>query len=178
MRAITDLLLSPAQHRDVVNVLERLAKLDSVTKSLQKNATTLLDTKTFFNSVITDLSSTASRIFSAVNIIHSIDYGSAICKTQDGKVNTFNEKELESVSLLAVEGRSSQDEEKDLTYAQIAIKKGRISGAERFMDTRFFFLPTFNLCEIFFSAVGLSLDNSRRNTLPANIEKQSFLYTN
>ncbi len=45
------------------------------------------------------------------------------------------------------------------------------------MDLRFL-LPTWNLCERFFSIAGHTLGDRRQNILPSNFEMQLFLYMN
>lgn len=133
MLEITKLLHSPGHHRHVIDLLKRLEKLDSVTKFRQRTSTTLLDARTLFDILLTDLPYTASCVSSNTIIIYFFHFETAICKLKFGR-----RKKLQTRSGVVFHCRLCRDllfltKKKDLTYAQIRIKKRKSWGTESLM---------------------------------------------
>lgn len=85
MEETFDLVLNPRQDRVVIDILEMLKKFDSVTKLLQRDGTRILNARSFFDSIITNLPLTFARLKPDANIVRSPIFESARYKFQNWK---------------------------------------------------------------------------------------------
>lgn len=178
---IDNLSLTTAENRRVDSLLLKLKDLESVTKALQYENTSIGDVRGLFDAVIEQFPQTATRLSSSSNIIHTPLFESGIIKVQLGNSGALCRDEREILSSLACDqGEECSARDTGLSFAERALKRQKLncSGQEnKYMDTRFV-LPTSNICERLFSKAGHVLNDRRKALSPANLESQVFLHLN
>lgn len=174
------LLLLKKENEEVDELFIKLCDLQSVTKILQCDNTTLSEARVLFDAVIEDHPTISSRLGSDASIVHSPVFESAIRKLQHSVHGTLTEDEKESVDMLRIsnENEIQVSVRTKMNYAERAIKKMCTTTCnDKFMDTRFI-LATSNICERFFSKAGYAVNERRLSIKPSNLEEQMFLHVN
>ena len=178
---IDSLSLNPAKNRRVDYLLQQMEKLESVTKALQRNDTTISDVRAMFDAVVESYPETSGKLSSRAAIVHCAEFESAIVNLQRQNAAGLSYEEEESVKCLRVEKHPIEDVSSDgLSFAERALKRQKCMNMEAshdYMDSRFC-IPTSNLCERLFSRVGYALSQRRRGISPVNLESQLFLHFN
>ena len=65
-----ELSLSVSQNRKLDSILKRLEILESVTKELQKEKTSVSDVRAVFHAIVEEFARTKSRIYAKAGIVH------------------------------------------------------------------------------------------------------------
>ncbi len=172
--------LSCTDNRRVDASLRRIQPIESVTKSLQSDCTTLSDTRISFDAVIDKFPETSRRLSPRADIVHSPTFENAIVKLQQNNVVGLTVDERKQVSLILEQNSEYIPHDERLSFAERVLKRQKCN--ERFtngtyLDTRFL-LPTTNICEQLFWKVGIVLTDRRKRLNPANQELQIFLHLN
>eukprot|EP00171_Calliarthron_tuberculosum_P003101 IDg3101t1 len=178
---IDSLFLSPSENRRVDAFLQQLSPLESVTKMLQREETTVSDTRALFDAVINSFPGTINKLSSTADIVHCAAFESAIVNIQRGNAAALSRDESEAIRGLRIEeGSDEETGDEGLSFAERALKKQKcvdVEKRDKYIDTRFL-VPTSNICERLFSRVGYALSQRRRGICPANLESQMFLHLN
>ena len=182
LEAVDSLMLSYLEEREVENLNSHMSDLDSVTRALQNSEITLSQVRCLFDSVIEKFPETASYLSASSKIVQDPDFEAGIIKIQDGKERVLLNAEKTAIKPLEnqceVDFLSSTTENQQISFAERALKKRKISvNTTGYMDTRFL-LPTTNIVERFFSKAGYALGSRRKNINPSNLEMQLFLNVN
>ena len=161
--------LSPSEIRHVDKLLLQLESLDSVTKELQREITTMSDVRALFDGVIEEFPDQ-----------HPF-FESGIVKIQTGNSLAMSSEEKSAVQglVLAEPDETGDDNDNGLTFAERVLKRRRmenICNSDTYSDTTYL-IPTSNVCERLFSRAGYML-NEKRSLTPANAEAQLFLHMN
>lgn len=146
--AIKPLLPNTSDENAIDELCYRLKDLESITKELQFNRTTLADVRARFDTVIAEYRSTSKYFDSSASIVRHKDFESVFAKKQAGKVQQLTQSESASISQLTPEPTNTENE----NLAQRALKKQNIERTECsfYIDT-LILLPTSNICERLFS---------------------------
>lgn len=175
------LLLTASENRKLESLLNIINPLESVTKTLQEESTSIGDARALFDAVMEKFPESTRRLSSSASIVHSTFFESAIVKIQRDNAATLSREESCTVSKLWVQdSRKVSDVDEGLSFAQRALKRQKVveTGVDgHYMDTRFI-QPTSNICERLFSKVGFTLSDRRKRLHPANLEAQIFLHLN
>lgn len=187
INALDDMLLHTREEKELDALVEQLSDLDSVTKTLQKDSTTVADVQALFEAVIEKFPEMEDRLKPNASIVLHPVFEGAVAKVLRGELTL---SPAEESALKALELPSPTDvtsdvelvsgsEQPEMSLAQRALKKQRTDADKRskYMDLRFL-LPTSNMCERLFSIAGHCLTDKRQRVLPANFESQIFLYVN
>lgn len=178
---LDDLRLTSAETRRFSILLQRLKDLDSVTKRLQQDSTTLADVRLIFDAVIENFPETSERLKPDATIVQSVTFEAAIVKVQLGYQAALDRQEKASIERFSVQSvHSDNSEDDELSFADRALKRQKrsISGETTSYGDMRFLLPTSNVCERLFSKAGHVLNDRRKGLLPANLECQLFLHMN
>lgn len=172
--------LSTAEDRRVNELLDRLQNLNSITKRLQRDSTTMKTVRALFDFVMTDYPETDNRLTATAAIVHSPAFESAIVKVQSEESSTLTHEERQSIQRFEIlSGALNRGNNDSLSYdarALLAQESNSFSG-KKYQDLRFL-IPTSNVCERLFSKAGYTLGDRRMSLLPANLESQLFLHLN
>ena len=178
---IDRLSLTSTENRRIDSLLEQLKTLESVSKALQEERTSISDVRAMFDAVIEEFPETTDRLTSSAAIVHSPLLESGIVKVQRGKNGALSREERSVLFPFELACNATSTEGDDcLSFAQRALKRQKMAGwdnSNNYMDTRFL-LPTSNICERLFSKCGHVLTNRRKGLMPANLESQIFLHFN
>ena len=174
--------LSPSENRNIDILMKKLRPLESVTKALQSDATTMGDVRVLFTAVMDDFPETRSRLGSNATIVHCVNFENAKVKLQRGNFGALTMNEQESTSTLRgdMHEQTMEYNDENLSFAERALKRRKRADDRtklQYMDSRFL-IPTSNICERLFSRVGYALPSRRKGTSPVNLEAQVFLYLN
>ena len=173
---MTKLLLSPAEDGMVNKTCLCFSELNTITKALQSENTTLSDVRAYFNEVIEICPECHERLGPAADIVLRAQFESGIVKLQQGHLHELLATELEAVAKLKVTLPSNSEVDlSTLSLAERALKKRRIHREtdENYLNTRFI-LPTSNVCERLFSIVGHAVTDRRKLVL--HVWKTGFIF--
>ena len=116
---IDDILLSKVQDSRIDLLSARLGDIESVTKSLQGNITTLREVRILFDAVIDKFPETEYRLCADASIVHCVDFGAGIVKLQGGNVTALSREEKNAISIFKLEiDCDNENEEDNLTFAE------------------------------------------------------------
>jgi len=178
---IDDLILGTIEGRRVETLIKMLKDIESVTKLLQAQNTTMSNVRSLFDALEDAFPEMKSRLGKDAAIVHSVDFESVIVKIQLGKTDSFSASEVLISSRFKLPSAvNDATDGEELSFAERALKRQRmLNGPEehKYMDTRFI-IPTSNDCERLFSKVGFLLNDRRKSILPSNLESQIFLHAN
>ncbi|KAF4136083.1 hypothetical protein GN958_ATG14727 [Phytophthora infestans] len=155
---VDKLMLSAAEAMEVSELLKDLQKLDSVTVELQSETLTMLDARELFEHTIESFPSMNKYLCANASIVNNAVFERAVVKLQSVRKLTAAEKAA-SVRLLSPitndlatnDNKESSDDEDNISFAQQALKRRRLTGPkEMYIDTNFI-PPTSNICERLFS---------------------------
>ncbi len=94
---IDDIALTNHDNRRVDTLMKQLEPLESVTKALQDDTTTVSDARALFDAVTEKFPGTANRLSSFADIIHNLVFDNTILKLQRGNRNALSGEELQSI---------------------------------------------------------------------------------
>lgn len=179
---ITILLPSNAEEKKIDGLVLILDELDSVTKRLQDEETTMADVRVLFDATIAKYPETLCRLGETAGIVLHPEFESALVKLQENRVVDLTNTEKVSVSgLKLMDSVNNTTADAETSFASRALKKRRINSSTHsagYMDSRFI-TPTSNICERLMSTAGLCYGNDRRERLlPLHLEQQVFLKEN
>ena len=181
---LVDTIPSPRENADIVTLSHNLAKFNSIQLALQKEETTLAETRALFDSLINEYPVMAKYISQNSAIVHSKDFESAIVKIQDEKYDCMNFSEKQATVFLKASDDSEveQIEGKEESFAEAILKKRKLEKVCKskpilYKDTAFL-VPTSNILERFFSAAKFAFNDHRQQLSPVNLEGQLFLKLN
>ena len=97
---LVDTIPSPRENANIVTLSYNLAKCNSIQLALQKEETTLAETRALFASLINEYPVMAKYISQNSAIVHSKDFESAIFKIQDEKYGCMNFSEKQATVFL------------------------------------------------------------------------------
>jgi hypothetical protein len=177
--------LIPSAHERIriQDQLEPLLQLKSITESLQKANLTFAESEALLESVIAEFPEFPFEDFISMDakIVAHPFFESAVVKIQNHKESELSLREEEAVSaLLKAAGDCEEDDLGDLSFAQKALKKRRVSvnrNSSRFINT-LFLSPTSNEVERLFSMTARVFSVKRRQLLPRTLESLVFLKRN
>ena len=139
------------------------------------------DTRALFDAIIHDFPNASDKISESARIVRYPKFESGIVKIQRGSVNELSDSERELISSLLLEEEANDyEDEVDLTFAQRATKRQKLTHQCRngnYMDSRFI-VPNSNVYERLFSNACFVLSDGRKGLNPANLEMQLFLHLN
>lgn len=171
-------LLTPSKNGRVCSVLESLKDLESIQKKLFNNNTIIRFFRGLFNFVIDSYPCSSSNFSNDSNIIHYPRFQSALVPVQLVNCTSSSREDRLGLDKFVVSEYIQSDSDGDEeSFTGRAFKRQRRSskiGPVLYTDTRYA-LPTFDLCELFFSVAGHVLDLTCMSFLPANLECQLFL---
>ncbi|RHY91523.1 hypothetical protein DYB35_011310 [Aphanomyces astaci] len=178
-RTILSLLPTDEQDKEIDILLGILGELESGTKDLQAEDSTILDARNLFDETILLYPDAAKRLGPNADILVSPIFESAVTKLLNNAAGQLSAVERESVCGLQMNFLATQNpSDKPLTLAERAKKRKKTSHEEfNYLDCRFL-RPTSNMCERFFSLAKLALTDHRRAMTPQNFEQQMFLKVN
>ena len=146
--------LTPTENRQVDTLPTKLRPLESITKHLQNESTTLSETRALFDAMIESYPDTAHRLSSNADIVHCTEFEAAIVKIQRGSSCVLSREESIAVSSLAVSSTTVEcADDEGLSFAERALKRHKSIAKEtvqKHADTPFL-IPTSNVCERLFS---------------------------
>eukprot|EP00171_Calliarthron_tuberculosum_P001888 IDg1888t1 len=175
------LCLTSADNRRVDSLMCQLDDLESVTKALQDDSTTMSDVRGLFDAVIDRYPETACKLTSSASIVHNPIFENAVVKVQLENCNALSREERLAMKSFELDTHREVDAYDDrLSFAQSALKRQRRSSSShsvQYMNLKFL-LPTSNVCERLFSRSGHLFNERRRSLNPANLESQLFLRLN
>lgn len=175
---IDDLIPSRKEHDGILDLCKTLGSLDSVTKCLQKDSTTISEVRALFDTVIIHYPTTEPRLGPTANIVENPEFESALVKIQRGTIRDMDGNEEQAVKKLCVSSPQSPEPEAQLSLADIALKTHFNSEPlQEYGDVRFI-LPTTNGVERLFSKCRQALTDYRKCISPTNFEAQLFLHAN
>lgn len=90
LKDIEEMTITKKRNDVVDSLFERLAEMESVTKALQSDTTTLSDARALFDTVIGYFPTTEDRLKANAGIIHSINFENAVRKIQTGEVKKLS----------------------------------------------------------------------------------------
>lgn len=156
-----------------------LSELDSVTKCLQRDNTTMAEVRALFDTVIEHYPAMKSRLGPTAEIVECPAFESAVVLIQRQKTSLLTAEEKHAVRSLRIENTATTPENQTLTLAEKALHCHMMEnyGGAEYNDTRFI-LPTTNLIERLFSNTRRAYTDYRRNISPTHFESQMFLYCN
>lgn len=177
---VIDLLPSTREHKQITALVAVLKDLDSVTKVLQSDETTLADVRMLFDKVLEEHPQLSNRLSDDASIVHDVSFERALVKIQKGRAAELSMLEKESVSHLTKKcddiGIISNDGL--LSLAERALKKRRVDcSGIKYVDTSFV-LPTSNMVERLFSKAGFAFSDRRQGMTPVHFEALMFLHVN
>ena len=176
-----DAELTPAEERRLDALLEQFEPLQSTTKALQNDCTTISKVRTLFNAVIESFPDTEKRLTSSATVFPCTVFEGAIVKLQRGNTCALSREESSALFIRSSdECVEEENTDVQLSFAERALRNEQPIGHEghkQYLDTRFL-IPTSNTCERFFSRVGHALTSRRKSINTANLESQLFLHLN
>lgn len=178
---LDDLALSVPETRKIEQLMDRLKTVDSVTKELQAESTTLSDVRVLFDAIIDKFPSTRGRLSSNAGIVNNVDFESAVVKVQNGNQVALSRDERISIESLLIPSECDETVVEDgHSFAKQSLKKARLrlSGQKSSYLSLDFILPTSNICERLFSKAGYAIGDRRKALIPQNFESQIFLHSN
>lgn len=182
-REIAALLPTVQERIRIRDHLEPLIQLKSVTESLQKTNLTLAESEMLLETVIDEFPEFPFEDFisNVAQIVAHPFFESAIVKIQNGKESELIiEEQKAAAALLKAADETEEEDLGDLTFAQKALKKRRLSvsrNSSRFINTSFL-SPTSNEVERLFSMTARVFSTKRRQLLPRTLESLVFLNRN
>ena len=176
---LEEILLSPREVKKIEKLSLQLSDINTVTKELQDEHTTLSSVRALFDVSMEDYNLSSDYLSPSAKIILHKDYESGIVKIQESRVNEMSESEKEATKELLKKTSEIRVPNENLSLAQRAFKKRRISESSesKYIDVRHI-LPTSNVCERTFSIAKNVLGERRIAMLPINFEMQMFLELN
>ncbi|KAF4041644.1 hypothetical protein GN244_ATG06161 [Phytophthora infestans] len=182
---VNKLILSAAEAMEVSELLKDLRKLDSVTVELQSETLTMLDARELFEHTIESFPSMKKFLSANASIVNSAVFERAVVRLQTGRKLTAAEMAASARLFSPItndrasnDEKESSDDEDNISFAQQALKRRRLTGPkETYIDTNFI-PPTSNICERLFSQSKLFLTDQRRARRPATLEMLVFLKAN
>ncbi|KAG3110568.1 hypothetical protein PI125_g9900 [Phytophthora idaei] len=168
------LMLTAYEAMGVSELLKELVKLDSVTVALQSESLTMSAVRDLFDHSISKYPVMKKYLSSNASIVSNPVFERALVKLQSGRKLTPTEKAA-STKLLASateetagKDESGDKEESQISFAQQALKRRRLTGtSEMYIDTSFI-PPTSKLI----------FTDHRRAMKPATLERLVFLRAN
>eukprot|EP00171_Calliarthron_tuberculosum_P021824 IDg21824t1 len=184
IEGIDEFIPDRRERKTIDDLCVKFECLDSVTKKLQADSTTMADVRALFDGVIKSFPDTHQRLSATARIIRDHSFESGVCKLQVRRYGDRNLDEVEATSCLRVEevesisGSSGRNASIGLSFAEKCLQDAiGDSNPENFLDVRFI-VPTSNICERLFSTAGNTLRDRRKSISPMNLEIQLFLHIN
>ena len=179
---VDSLCLSPSENRRIDNLVVQLESLNSVTKELLKDATSMIDTRALFDLVIEDFPETDNLLAPRAPIVHDPFFESGIAKVEGNNQTAMSSEEKRVVRkvLLSEQEVTDDNDEICLSFAERLLKRRKkedLGGFRIYKNTNYL-LPTSNICDRIFSSAGYLLNDRRRALTLANLESQFFLHIN
>lgn len=178
---IDDFILSAKENRDIDSLLEELKDLESVSKTLQDDSTTMSDVRSLFDAVLESYPICEERLSPSAPIVLDKVFESALVQIQRGRSAELSPSQVRSVKHLQITANPPGNiDDKSISFAERVLKKQKLqshASTSEYMDMRFL-IPTSNICERLFSKAGFTLNDRRMAILPVNAEAQMFLHLN
>ncbi|KAF1792906.1 Ribonuclease H-like domain [Phytophthora cactorum] len=169
------LMLTASEAMVVSELLKDLVKLDSVTVALQSESLTMSEVRDLFDHSISKYPAMKKYLSSNASILNNPVLERALVKLQSGRKVTPTEK---AAKVITGKEESGDEKESQVSFAQQALKRRRLTGpSEVYVDTAFI-LPTSNICERLFSQSKLIFTDQRRVMKPATLEMLVLLKAN
>ncbi|KAE9034759.1 hypothetical protein PR001_g9604 [Phytophthora rubi] len=184
VEAVEDFVPSSREHKKLVDVLR---KFDSVCKRPQCEATTLIEVRLIFNSVVADYSIMGDDLKPTSKIVHSAAFESGLVK-----VAYWGNLSATETAALKRLGRPRAEERPQATGGKRTKRHGNyaaqiieLGGTQRRKGERVVYAALASLmppksytCERLFSECKWVLKPQRSSLLPANFEMLAFLRAN
>ena len=180
---VSSLALSQSENALIDALVLRLKDLESVCKQLQREHTSVSDTRALFDAVIDKYPETNVRLNADAKIVADASFESALVKIQRAEGNNLSEVEHLSVVRLTstMDPDVGETQKGELDLAASALLQLRQSEKRketvRFSNTKYL-LPTSNHCERLNSVAGRALGKYRNRISPETFEQQMFLNFN
>ena len=119
------MIFAPTESFRVIDELQTLYELKSVTETLQRPTLTFLESEILLNSVIVAFPLFPFNSYLSIesNIVSNPDFESAIIKIQDGRELDMSVEEREAVNGLMKSASVLEEDENGLSLAQKALKR-------------------------------------------------------
>ena len=177
---LVDTIPSSRENADIVTLSHNLAKFKSIQLALQKEETTLAETRALFDSLINEYPVMAKYISQNSAIVHSKDFESAIVKIQDEKYDCMNFSEKQATVFLKPSDDSEveQIEGEEDSFAEAILKKRKFEKACKskpilYKDTAFP-VPTSNILERFFQCSKIRVQRPSAATITCKPGSTAF----
>lgn len=119
---IEDLISSGNEHEGIVDLCKTLRSLDSVSKCLQKDSTTIAEFRSLFDAVVLHYQITAARLGPTASIVEIPEFESALVKIKRDTIRDRDDSEKSSVEKLCLGLPQSPQSDQALSLAEIALK--------------------------------------------------------
>ncbi|KAE9303034.1 hypothetical protein PF008_g22328 [Phytophthora fragariae] len=170
--------LSRREHDEAKTLLGDLARMEGVTKMLQRSTLTMSATRRLFNQVVQNYPDMKDRLSATAAIINYPALETGLVKIQRGE--NLNAAERTACASFRASSEPEDHEDGAEDHASIvseAFKRRKVSKRAKYVDVSFV-PPTSNQCERFFSAAKLQLTDLRMKMDAETIEKVMLLSFN
>lgn len=164
-------------------ICQELKDIESIWKALQKDTTTLTDTRLLFDKISNAYPVVKETLAADANIVVDKYFESAVTRIQQGKADSLMPSEEQSVRYLKKLPKQNHESSKsnwEISFADQPFKKQRLDkqgSPSEYLDL-WFLIPTLNICEQLFSQAGFCFNNQSMSVLPIHAEAQMFLHLN
>jgi hypothetical protein len=172
-------LLSAAEERRLQTLQKSLSDLNLITKQLQVPLFTFAQTRALFDCVMQEYPTLNQYIAPDADIVHSVNFESALAKISARLEHTLTQAEKEAVVKLKLPNADAiviDDNERELTILQKA--QARLQSSSNVYPCVDWIPVGTAEVESFFSIVDSVFDSRRMSTLPIHVEEQMFLKCN
>ncbi|ETI38118.1 hypothetical protein F443_16070 [Phytophthora nicotianae P1569] len=175
---LCELMPSPRSVKRLLSLLSDLKRIESVSKSLQCETTTILDVRLWFDGLIEVEPSFAEYLAPRARIVHSPDFESGCTKVLDGEGAKLTWAESAALEPFAIEhSENESDSESGSFLAQLQRKRRRVQKPQEY-GLLSLIPPTSNMVERFFSLARVTFGHERHSLSPYTLEMILFLLVN
>jgi hypothetical protein len=186
--SLADVLLSPQEHQQAMNLHSHLKKMNSVTKCLQSENLSILQSRLVLDKLVDDFEVLEESVGNDARIIKNPCFENAIVKIQGMKEHLLSEEEKISVSqfllpeIQVADNDLTEDNDSDDDYASKVLRSAKKRKLESERKSNYVpldvILPVGDECERLFSKSGIAFDKRRSSLDPVNLEAQIYLHVN
>ncbi|ETP40577.1 hypothetical protein F442_12083 [Phytophthora nicotianae P10297] len=175
---LCELMASPRSVKRLLSLPSDLKRIESVSKSLQCETTTILDVRLWFDGLIEVEPSFAEYLAPRARIVHSPDFESGCTKVLEGEGAKLTRAESAALEPFAIEhSESESDSESGSFVAQLQRKCRRVQKPQEY-GLLSLIPPTSNMVERFFSLARVTFGHERHSLNPYTLEMVLFLRVN
>lgn len=185
---LSELMLSPREDRQILELFEHLKIIQSVTLKLQSDELNLSDVRELFDALMVHFPTLKSHISPKSKIVHSPAFESGAIKILNNFDEILTTQEKDSIAGFLKEPEGVENSEiqqvtnnSDFASRILAQKRIKLDFEQKnnsaYLDFNFE-APTSNVCERLFSTAGLIFSESRRRLTEEHLESILFIKAN